>query len=161
MLGTDSSPANLPWYLNITTRLRPGANAQTFVSSYLDTGTNGLFFLDSSASPIARCLGSTWYCPTSNLTLDAILSDGGSLANAVPVRFQVGNAEALFSTSNTAFSDLGGAPPAGPNSSSAFSWGMPFFYGRRVYMSIWDISCASSGTCPPQPIVPWYAWSAL
>jgi hypothetical protein len=151
MLGMDSSPANLPSYLNITTQLLRGANVQTFISSYLDTGTNGLFFQDGSPSPIPRCVGSTWYCPTSNLTLDAILSDGGSATNAVPLRFQVGNAEALFSTSNSAFGDAAGAPPA--NSTDAFSWGMPFFYGRRVYMSIWDIT-NDIGT-------PWYAWSAL
>jgi hypothetical protein len=64
--------------------------------------------------------------------------------------FQVGNAEALFSTSNTAFSDAAGAAPTG---STAFAWGMPFFYGKRVYMSIWDLKVGSAG--------PWYAWTAL
>jgi hypothetical protein len=152
LLGVDVN--NMPAYLNITTQLRPGASVQTFASSYLDTGTNGLFFLDSSAAPITRCVGSTWYCPKSTLTLDAVLSDGGgTLQNAVAVQFQVGNAEALFSTSNTAFSDAAGAPPVGPNGSAAFAWGMPFFYGRRVYMSIWDITGAV--------VAPWYAWSAL
>jgi hypothetical protein len=62
----------------------------------------------------------------------------------------VGNAEALFSTSNTAFSDAAGAAPTG---STSFAWGMPFFYGKRVYMSIWDISGPT--------VAPWYAWTAL
>jgi hypothetical protein len=150
MLGVDVN--NMDAYLNITTQLTRGANVQTFSSSYLDTGTNGLFFSDTSPSPLALCLGSTWYCPQNLLTLDAVISDGGSTTqNAVGVQFQVANAEALFSTSNTAFSGASGAAPTG---STAFAWGMPFFYGKRVYMSIWDITSFSSPA-------PWYAWTGL
>lgn len=150
MLGVDTS--NIDSYLNITTQLIRGSNTQVFLGSYLDTGTNGLFFTDTSNTPIPKCNNSTWYCPTSLMTLNAVLSDGGStLLNQVPVQFQVGNAEALFSTSNTAFGDASGAAPG---SSSDFAWGMPFFYGKRVYMSMWDITRFNS---PP----PWYAWTGL
>jgi hypothetical protein len=150
LLGVDTG--NIAAYLNITTQVTLGGRIQTFTSSYLDTGTNGLFFNDSSPAPIARCAGSTWYCPKSVMTLNAVLSDGGStVLNPVSVAFQVGNAEALFSTSNTAFGDAAGA---GPTGSTSFAWGMPFFYGKRVYMSIWDITTSSSAG-------PWYAWTAL
>jgi hypothetical protein len=149
LLGVDT--ANMDFYLNITTRLTRGGSVQTFTSSYLDTGTNGVFCTDSSPSPIARCAGSTWYCPVSVMTLDAVLSDGGSSGlNPVGVQFSVGNAEALFSTSNTAFGDAAGAAPTG---STSFAWGMPFFYGKKVYMSIWDITGAV--------VAPWYAWTGL
>lgn len=149
LLGVD--PANMDAYLNITTQLTRGTQAQTFVSSYLDTGTNGLFFDDSSPSPIPLCGNSTWYCPSSVLRLDAVLSDGGNTgSNAVSLQFALGNAEALFSTSNTAFGSAAGSAPPG---SKAFAWGMPFFYGRRVYMSIWDITGAV--------VAPWYAWTAI
>jgi hypothetical protein len=149
-LGVDVNNADA--YLNITTQLTRGASVQTFNKSYLDTGTNGLFFNDTSPSPIARCTNSTWYCPSSLLMLDAVLSDGGSTTqNTVAVQFQVANAEALFSTSNTAFSGATGAAPTG---STAFAWGMPFFYGKRVYMSIWDITGFNTPT-------PWYAWTVL
>lgn len=148
-LGVD--PGNINAYLNVTTQLTRGSSVLTFASSYLDTGTNGLFFTDSSPTPLALCNGSTWYCPVRALTLDAVLSDGGSpTQNPVALKFQVGNAEALFSTSNSAFGSLAGTAPSG---STSFAWGMPFFYGRRVYLSIWDIT---------GPVVaPWYAWSAL
>jgi hypothetical protein len=146
LLGVDSN--NMDAYLNVTTRVTQGGTAQTFASSYLDTGTNGLFFTDPS---IPRCLNSSWYCPQTTLTLNAVLSDGGSTTlNAVDVPFQVGNAEALFSTSNTAFASMSGAAPTG---STAFAWGMPFFYGKRVYLSIWDITGVV--------VAPWYAWTAL
>jgi hypothetical protein len=138
-------------YLNISTQLTRGASVQTFASSYLDTGTNGLFFSDSSPSPITQCANSSWYCPATALHLNAELSDGGNAGhNAVPLQFAIGNAEALFATSNSAFGSAGGTAPTG---SHAFAWGMPFFYGRRVYMSIWDITGAV--------VAPWYAWVAL
>ena len=150
MLGVDTS--NIDSYLNITTQLNRGSSPQIFPGSYLDTGTNGLFFNDNSNTPIPKCNNSTWYCPASMLTLNAVLSDGGStLSNQVALQFQVGNAEALFSTSNTAFGDAAGAAPS---SSTDFAWGMPFFYGKRVYMSIWDITSFSSPA-------PWYAWTGL
>lgn len=131
-------------YLNLSTRF----NGSTYQSSYLDTGTNGLFFNDA-AQP--RCAGSTWYCPKSTLGVSAVLSDGDNpLRNPVTVGFQIGNAEALFSTSNTAFQSLAGAAPTG---SVAFAWGMPFFYGRQVYLSIWQQAGSLAG--------PWVAWTPI
>jgi hypothetical protein len=50
------------------------------------------------------------------------------------VSFNVANADSLFSTSDAAFSDLGGPAPGGV--SGAFDWGLPFFYGRNVYVAI-------------------------
>jgi hypothetical protein len=151
MLGVDPVN-NLDSYLNITTQLLRSPSPQIFYGSYLDTGTNGLFFNDSSSVPIPKCNNSTWYCPASTLTLNAVLSDGGSTTlNQVNLQFQVGNAEALFSTSNTAFVDASGAAPVG---STDFAWGMPFFYGKRVYMSIWDITSFGNAA-------PWYAWTLL
>jgi hypothetical protein len=147
-LGVDST--NLPAYLNITTQLSLATGGLTFNSSYLDTGTNGLFFAIPSAT-LPLCTGSTWYCPKATTSFNAVLSNGGSTTlNPVGVTLEVGNAEALFSTSNTAFVSASGTAPAG---STAFAWGMPFFYGRRVYMSIWDITGAV--------VAPWYAWTAL
>jgi hypothetical protein len=131
-------------YLNITTVFNGG----TFQSSYLDTGTNGLFFSDAT---MTRCLGSTWYCPKATMNVSAGLSDGDNPSlNPVTVDFQIANAEALFSTNNTAFSGAAGAAPAG---SISFAWGMPFFYGRQVYMSIWQQAGSLSG--------PWYAWASI
>jgi hypothetical protein len=151
MLGVDPVN-NLDSYLNITTQLLRSPSPQIFYGSYLDTGTNGLFFNDSSSVPIPKCNNSTWYCPASTLTLNAVLSDGGSTTlNQVNLQFQVGNAEALFSTSNTAFVDASGAAPVG---STDFAWGMPFFYGKRVYLSIWDITSFGNAA-------PWYAWTLL
>jgi hypothetical protein len=131
-------------YLNLTTQF----NGNTYRSSYLDTGTNGLFVSDAS---LVRCTGSTWYCPQTAMRLSAVLSDGDSpQLNLVAVNFQISNAEAQFSTNNTAFQSLAGAAPA---ASASFAWGMPFFYGRQVYLSIWQQAGSLDG--------PWVAWAAL
>jgi hypothetical protein len=142
-------------YLNITTLY----NGKTILNSYLDTGTNGLFFADSVDNPVAKCQGSDWYCPTGLAVQHAILSDGDSpLTNQVEVQFGVGNASAMFSTTNAAFGELAGAPPSSTGSVKAsFSWGMPFFYGKKVFLSIWDPSASD----PKFANNPWYSWSAI
>jgi hypothetical protein len=141
-------------YLNVSTLY----NGTTYAASYLDTGTNGLFFTDNS---VPRCQGATWYCPKSTLSVGAVISDGDNpTMNRVSVTFQIGNAEGLFATSNTAFGDAAGAIPAstqvGSKTSTAaksFAWGMPFFYGRQVYLAIWQQ--------PGALTAPWYAWAPL
>ena len=150
-LGVDWH-TNPDSYMNVTTRYK----GQTIRNSYLDTGTNGLFFTDNSATPTPRCSNSSWYCPTSTQRQTATIADGDNLLpqNTMEVQFNVGNAEALFLTTNAAFGDLAGAPPSASSTvAPSFSWGLPFFYGRRVYLSIWQQAGAVNG--------PWYAWSSL
>jgi hypothetical protein len=145
-LGTQWA-ANPASYLNVTTAYK----GTTYYQSYLDTGTNGLFFTDNSSTPIPFCLGGTWYCPPSTLALSAVLSDGDAPSqNRTTVNFDVGNADAMFSTKNSAFGTLAGAPP---QNGGSFSWGLPFFYGKKVYLSIWQQAGAING--------PWYAWTLL
>ena len=142
-LGVDWQN-NRQSYLNITTLYK----GQTIFNSYLDTGTNGLFFKDDT---VTRCQGSTWYCPVSFAVQTAMLSDGDlPQQNQVSVQFNIGNADTLFTTTNTAFGDLAGAPPSTSSGAPSFSWGLPFFYGRRVYLSIWQQAGAVSG--------PWYSF---
>jgi hypothetical protein len=144
-------------YLNITTLY----NGKTILNSYLDTGTNGLFFADGADNPIAKCQGSDWYCPTTLAVQHAVLSDGDSpQMNPVAVQFGVGNAGVIFSKPNAAFGDLAGAPPSAPGMVKAsFSWGMPFFYGKKVFLSIWNTEFKQTNTMFDKD--PWYSWSAI
>jgi hypothetical protein len=139
-MGTNPASSG---YLNISTLYK----GQTYTNSYLDTGTNALVLPDSS---LALCSGSGWYCPAIALAASATIADGSApTQHPVLVNFNVGNADALFSTVNTAFSNLGAPAPA---ATPTFAWGMPFFYGRRVSMSIWDLINVAG---------PWYAWASL
>ena len=156
MLGTGAS-ANPDSYLSITTQY----GGTTFYNSYLDTGTNALFFYDPA---IPVCSSSSWYCPASAMAVQAVLSDGDDPSlHPTVVPFRIGNFEALNATSNTAFSNAAGfaTGASGQPDRGSFAWGMPFFYGKKVYMSIWDITVAPAqpGGAPVNP--PWYAWELL
>lgn len=96
--------------------------------SFMDSGSNGLFFDDSS---IATC-GNGFFCPPSTLALSAV--NTGSNGTNGTINFSVANANALTQANPgyAAFSNL-----AGPGAlSSYFDWGLPFYFGRTVYTAI-------------------------
>jgi hypothetical protein len=97
----------------------------TLANSYIDSGTNGIYFSDSS---LPACAGnaSTFYCPTATTT-EALGIDlrNNSTFNTT---FDVVNAN-IPANGITAFPGLAGTLPA---SLSGFDYGLAFFYGRRV-----------------------------
>lgn len=101
-------------------------------AAFLDTGSNGIYFLDSTTTGMPLCTGniSFWYCPAS--TLNFMATNQAFQAGATTtINFSVGNAQTLTSNQND-----GVAPGvAGPNPGK-FDWGLPFFYGRNVYVAI-------------------------
>ena len=107
-------------------------NNQSYNQSFLDSGSNGLYFLTSKISGITACTDATYfYCPTGTQNLSA--TNQGSNGASGQVSFSVANADNLFH-SNPADSVFGEL--AGPNSLAGFDWGLPFFYGRNVYTAI-------------------------
>ncbi len=128
-------------------------NGTSYGGSFIDSGSNGYFFLDSSIVPALTDCPKTspaygFYCPTSTQNLSA--TNLGTNGASGTVDFSIANAETLFKNSNdTAFSQLGGPSiPAGTNSSQAyFDWGLPFFYGRNVYTAI-EKKSTPGGTGP-------------
>jgi len=113
----------------------------TYPDSFFDSGSNGLFFLDTATTGIATCKGqlSPWYCP-SNSPVNLSATNQGQNANGNPVgtpstvNFSIESASYLFTTGNTAFSTLGGPGFGG------FDWGLTFFYGRNVFTAIDNMS---------------------
>jgi hypothetical protein len=134
---------------NITTKF----NGQSLNQSFLDTGSNGFFFPDSS---IPACSNADWFCPAKLTSLSA--QNVGANNASGTVNFFIDNAQSLFNTGDTAFPTLGG--PNGSGSCSAqnsgacsFDWGLPFFYGRNVFNGIRG-KTLPSGT----PAGPWWAY---
>ncbi|WP_308445022.1 DUF3443 domain-containing protein [Paraburkholderia flagellata] len=91
--------------------------------SYLDTGSNALYFNNST---MTRC--GFWYCPSSPASFGATIA--GIDGVGASVTFSVASATSLLATGNWAFSNLAGY------NANAFGWGLPFFFGRRVFTAI-------------------------
>jgi len=102
---------------------------QSLNKGFLDTGSNALFF-NSSAIPSCGTEASGFYCPSTRTQLSATLFDGNAASTAVT--FSIDNALALFNIGNSALPTLSG--PVGD--AQTFDWGLPFFYGRRVFIGI-------------------------
>lgn len=106
-------------------------NGITYNSSFIDSGSNGLFFTAPSASTLPDCPSpdSGWFCPTSTTSLSAT-NIGASGSPSGVVSFQIGNFITLLNSPNYVFADIGGSLPGG------FDWGLPFYFGRKVYVGI-------------------------
>jgi len=102
---------------------------KVYSASFIDSGSNGYFFTDSS---ITKCSGGDFYCPASALSLSAVNTAADGSASGT-VSFDVVNMVSLPSTISAA--QVGG-PVSGTSTSSGnyFDWGLPFFYGRRVFV---------------------------
>ncbi len=116
-------------------------NGAVYSGSFLDTGSNGLYFQDASTIGLPACPGqdSAFSCPTATVSFNA--TNTGLNGTSSQVAFSVANAESLFRTPNAAFDNLGG-PDSGE-----FDWGLPFFLGRTTFIGI-EGQRSSAGTGP-------------
>jgi hypothetical protein len=130
-IGTESNNA-LAAAQTFTTNAAGDLNNSTFggktVQAFLDSGSNAYFFADGT---LGLCSGSYsgFYCPSTGQTRTVTLVG----LNGVSAGADVGimNAASLFANSSDfAFNDLGGDIGA----SGSFDLGLPFFYGRYVYV---------------------------
>ncbi|MFI4889376.1 MAG: DUF3443 family protein [Steroidobacterales bacterium] len=104
----------------------------------LDTGTDSYLFDDPS---IAACTSATWvgyYCPAvAPLDRTAVNISAASTKAVVngtsnPVDFAIANPDTggfILPPKAAAYAGL-----AGGGGATSFTWGMPFFYGRKVYI---------------------------
>jgi hypothetical protein len=96
---------------------------KSYTSSFVDSGSNGLFFDDSSLPVCGQ-----FYCPATPLSLTASnVSPNGASAT---VNFTLDNARTL--TSGIAAHNVGGTLGL----AGTFDWGLPFFFGRTVFVAV-------------------------
>ena len=117
-----------------TTRYK-GAN---YTSSFLDSGSNVLFFPDPS---IPQCSG--FYCPPAPVPLSAVLISSTGVSASIDFTIE-------------SITDVAGGNAAanvGAESSvpGIFGWGLPFFFGRTVFVAI-------SGAPTPKGTGPYWAF---
>ena len=137
-LGTQSNNA----YTNAYTVLRTdasgniqttaaansvGVSTVTKYSSFIDSGSNGLFF----DSGLTTCTNATYFdCPASATPITATLKDATGATKSATVT--VSSPLAAFSAYYAAIPQLAG----NVGNSDIFDWGLPFFYGRTVVIGI-------------------------
>lgn len=113
-----------------------------YTEGILDSGSNLDFFTDGS---IATCGTSPnqVYCPASTLSLSATVT--GLNNNSETVNFSITNADTVFEANPafTAFNNVG----APTSQSEGFDFGLPFFYGRNVFVVIQGAT-VTGGTGP-------------
>ena len=130
-------------------------NGQSLTSSFIDSGSNALYFPDA----LPTCTDNPqYYCPASLTSLSA--TNQGATQGQNLVIFSVDNADNLFSSNpgDPVFDTLAGPQGTdsscsqGSSSSCTFDWGLPFFYGRSIYTAI-DGKSIPSTSAPP-----WWAY---
>ncbi len=122
-------------YGEIATKFPAGG---TEYASIIDSGSNGIFFLDAATSGLPMCTkaGFTdFYCPAATTSLNASIRS--AMGTDLRIDFRVANTVKLNGAC-FAFDDLGGAMPGFQSDPSlpAFDWGLPFFFGRTIYTAI-------------------------
>ena len=145
-IGTQSNNALGPaqvYDLDNVGNLTTTFNGTAYPKSFIDSGSNGIFFLDSTTTKIPMCASpnDSWYCPTTSPD-NLSAANQGTSNPPVMFNFTIEDATTLFSNNNgnnTAFSTLGAPNPGG------FDWGLPFFYGRNMFTGIEN---PSAGTSP-------------
>ena len=84
------------------------------------------------------------------MNLSAVNTDFNTTPFVNTVDFSVDNAANLLASGDAALSTLAGPQPA---VADGFDWGLPFFYGRNVYVAIDGATMPSN--LPPGP---WWAY---
>ena len=108
--------------------------------SFVDSGSTFLFFPDSNLKACGTGFDS-YYCPSSTVNLSA--TNQGLNGNRTTINFSVANA-ANLPAQNMVFNDV--AAPL-PSTLYGFDWGVPFFFGRSVFVAI-EGSSTPGGTGP-------------
>jgi hypothetical protein len=129
----NNTPASTAaWYtLNSSGYLSTTYNQTLLPNSFIDLGSNGLFFSDKSITACTASVG--FYCPASPLNRSATITGGNGTQTTTT--FTVDNADNDFNAYRTfgAFPFLAGNNSSPTAPSNSFDWGSPFFFGRRVY----------------------------
>lgn len=114
---------------------------QSFTGSFIDSGSNGIFFLDSTTTRLPMCTVNTdFYCPASTQNFTA--TNTGMNNHSTGINFSIGNADTLLSNQTLFLFNNIGAPSPGN-----FDWGLPFFFGRNIFVAI-EAQNTPGGTGP-------------
>jgi hypothetical protein len=114
----------------------------TLPVSFIDSGSNALFFTDASMAACTKNSG--FYCPAARIDGLTAVNTGANSASST-VTFSVANADTLTAAQPTfsVFPNVAGTNPL----TGSFDFGLPFFYGRTVFVGF-EGRTASTGAGP-------------
>jgi trimeric autotransporter adhesin len=101
------------------------STASTWTSAYIDSGTDILYFADSSDSQLTTC--GDHFCPSTPQAITIDLADAGSKTTLLQFPYTVGNADTVYGSHIIASESA-----AGPTSDS-FAFGLSTFFGHKMY----------------------------
>jgi len=103
--------------------------ASAAIPALIDSGADAMLFDDPSIAVCSTGAFVGYYCPAvAPLNASAVNAGVGTNNATSTVSFAIADPNS-FVAGAAAFIDLGGG-----GGSSTFTWGMPFFYGRKVYV---------------------------
>jgi hypothetical protein len=124
-------------------------NGQTLAQSFIDSGSNGIYFADSSIATCTTTGLTNFYCPATTLSLGLSIQGANNGVMVNNLVFTVGNTETMVTTAPTdtynVLPELAGTLPAG--NAGSFDYGLAFFYGKRIAVAV-EGSKTSVGTGP-------------
>ena len=125
-------------FLNGALSSTNGVSLGNFSSTFLDTGSNGIYF-DFNLPSCGYPYDSGFYCPLADMAFNVVLS--GVRSGQVGASFTVSNAAQLLSRGNFALPTLGGSI----SMVGGLDLGLPFFFGRTVVLGIDGMSATGVG----------------
>ena len=122
-------------------RLGPGLLTATYkgkqlTQSFLDSGSNDYFFIDTSLTPCTDTNLIAFYCPVTPMLLSPLLTatDGTTASGAFTLYSPLDVADTSIAAPGLGLNPTLVKPPL-PFANS-FDFGLPFFFGRTVYTAI-------------------------
>jgi hypothetical protein len=138
--GSGCMLGSTPLFGTVTATL----NGNTYVQSYLDSGSNANFFPTTSI-PNCSAPNQGFLCPTSTMSYSATLM--GTDGTTATADFSIANGDSLFSANNSmnfAFSNLGGSNYSSTLPNSTLDLGLSFFFGRNVFTGFEELSTSAA-----------------
>jgi len=113
----------------------------------LDSGLNALYVSDPQTLGILDCTDNPYYCPNSSFALS--LTTYGANGTSGTITLNIANADMLFDNNPgfAAFNNLARESGAG-FSTDYFDLGLPFFFGRSVFVGIGGTTVPSNVSAP-------------
>lgn len=142
---TNNQPSGATAFpLDDTGQLRTTIGGRAGLPSFFDTGSNGIFFGESPDPALTECTDpglTSWFCPASPVTLTAT-NAGFSGTPTGTVQFQIASIASL--PASVAVSSAVGGIARG----AGVDYGLPFHFGKNVFLVIWGRSAGPLGDGP-------------